>query len=373
MDFKKALSQTKVQVMMSPKTSFISNVMLALKVEESGAIPTAATEGTKLMFNPEFFLGLSPKERVFLLLHETWHVIQEDPLRMKKAKYPKVMNFAQDYYINQRLVDEGFTMIQGGLYDKKYAGMTVVAIYDDLVKHGSEQEEQNPLAGDVQEAEGTPEEQKEAQTKVQEIISKAVMQAEISNQAGTIPEDIMRRVEDIRNPKLSWHQILEHYMQERVFDEYSWARRNRRISSIYLPSLWNEGMGEIRCYVDCSGSISQKELALEVKEMLYIKEISNPSKMVLHAFSHVLGKEQAFDRDEDIKFDADVSGGTSLSSVWRDIQNNPETEVTVIFTDGYVDVPPIDDLTCDVVFVIVNNKSWTHPDATVIHMEIPHD
>lgn len=376
MDFKKALSVAKVQLMMAPQTAFVSSVMLALNLREDDSVPTACTDGLDIKFNPSFFLGLTSKVRISLILHETWHVIHEDPIRMAKASHPKIMNAAQDYYINQRLVDGGFPLGEGWLFDSKYQGMTIQQIYNKLLQDGQDGESSgsgNPLAGDVAPSEGQTPEQKATQHKIQEIISKAAMQAEMAKQAGTIPEDIARRIEEIRNPKLAWHQILERYMHDRVHDEYSWARRNRRYSDIYLPSLWNEGMGEIRCYIDCSGSISQQELALEVKEMIYIKEISNPALMTLKAFSHDLGREQAFERDEDIQFDADVSGGTSLRPVWRDIQQNQDTEVAVIFTDGWVDVPPIDDLACDVVFVIVENSNWDHPDATVIHMELPRD
>lgn len=380
LSFKKALSQAKVKVMMAPQTAFISSVMLALDLVESDTVPTASTDGLRILINPEFFLGLSSDERVFLLLHETWHVVKEDPLRMRKAKHPKIMNFAQDFHINNQLIDEGFKMIQGGLSDAKYKGWSVVQIYNDLIKDADKSEQQygegsgNPLAGDVEPVPdgASKEEIREQQVKVAEILAKAAMRAEMAKQAGSIPEDVIRRIEEIRNPKLPWHQVLENYMHERVFDEYSWSRRNRRVRSAYLPALWNEGMGEVRCYLDCSGSISQKELSLEVKEMMYIKEIANPLAMSLHAFSTVLGKEQRFERDEDIKFDADASGGTCLRCVWDDLQQHEETEVAVIFTDGYVSVPPLEDLECDVVFVIVNNPSWTHPDATVIHMEINH-
>ena len=366
MDFNKALSQTKVKVMMTPNTAFISSVLLSLHLEASEDIPTACTEGTFIKFNPEFFLGLTAQERVFLVLHECWHVVHEDPIRMKKASDPKRMNAAADYYINNMLKKEKHHLIKGGLYAPKYDGMTIQQIYDALE---NQEPEDNTLDGDVQPFQGDAEKLK---NDVQEIVVKAAMQAEMAGQGDTLPSHVRDILEKIRNPKLPWHQTLEKYMQERVHDEYSWARRNRRISSVYLPSLWNEGMGEIRSYIDCSGSVSQHELALEVKEMCYIQEVTNPSKMTLRAFSHTLGKEQSYARDEDILFDADVSGGTSLLPVWRDIQANPETEVVVIFTDGYVQVPPVDELSVDVVFVIVNNPDWKHPDCTVLHMEIGH-
>lgn len=371
-DLKKILSQTKVRLMMSPKSGFISSVLMALDVHFSEEVPTACTEGTSIKLNPKFFTDLPPNQRLFLLLHETWHVVYEHPWAMRNSSNPQVLNQAQDHYINLSLVKDGFEFIPGGCKDEKYIDWTVKDIYEDLLKNGSGNGG-GGIGSDVQAPEGNAEKAKDAKVRVREIICKAAMTAEMSGQAGSIPEDVKRMIEDIRNPKLPWHQVLENYMQERVREEHSWNRRNKRYPDVYLPSLAGEGMGEVRSYVDASGSISNKELGLEVAEMIYIKELVNPIRMSITAFACHLGKEQAFERDEEIEFDVDVGGGTNLRPVWADIQNAPETEVVVIFTDGYVEVPPAADLDCDVIFVIVNNPNWQHPDFTVIHMEIGHD
>ncbi|CAL9959650.1 HNH endonuclease [Vibrio phage D292] len=371
-DLNKILSQTKVRLMMSPKSGFISSVLMALDVQYSEEVPTACTSGTSISINPKFFADLPPNQRLFLLLHEAWHVVYEHPWAMRSSDNPDILNQAQDHYINLSLVKDGFEFIPGGCKDEKYVDWTVKAIYEDLLKNGSGSGS-GGIGRDVQPTKGDEAKAKETKVRVQEIICKAAMAAELGNQAGSIPEDVKRMIEEIRNPKLPWHQVLENYMQERVREEHSWNRRNKRYPDVYLPSLAGEGMGEIRSYVDASGSISNKELGLEVAEMVYVKEMVNPTRMSITAFACHLGKEQAFERDEEIEFDVDVGGGTNLHPVWADIQNAPETEVVIIFTDGYVDVPPAADLDCDVIFVIVNNPSWQHPDFTVIHMEIGHD
>ncbi|AUR97308.1 putative metallopeptidase domain protein [Vibrio phage 1.238.A._10N.261.52.F10] len=374
-DVNTLISQTKVKVMMSPKTGFISALMLALEQSADESVPTAQTNGLSIKYNPTWFSSLDLPRRVFLMLHETWHVAYDHCVPLDKQYDPKTMNDAQDYYINNQLIKEGFTFVEGGLKDTKYGGWTVMQIYDDLIKSGK-QNQSNSMGSDIKPAEGTPEEQKETQTKIQEAIVKAATQAKMAGQGDSIPDEINRFVEEVLNPKLKWHQVLEHYMHERVKDEYSWSRRNRRYPDVYLPSLWSEGMGEIRCYRDASGSISHRELCLETAEILYIKETVNPSLMTITDFSHYLGEPREFERADEITtcdIPANAQGGTDLAPVWRDLKANEETEVAVIFTDGYVSVPPLDELSCDVVFVIVNNKEWTHPDCTVIHMEIKHE
>ncbi|WAI96152.1 metallopeptidase domain protein [Vibrio phage vB_VhaP_PG11] len=366
-DFTEEMGRTKVRIMMKPNTAFISAVMMALEFKVDNEIPTAQTNGLTIAFNEEFYKNLTVNQRVFLVLHETWHVAFDHILRATDMGYDlKRWNYATDYVINNMLVAEGHEFIQGGLLDPKYNNMTAEEVYAALPESPSTP---NVLDGDLGQP-GSAEEKDDMRAKVQEVIAKAAMQASMANQAGSVPSDIMRAIEEARNPKLPWPVILEQFLTERIQDEYSWNKRNRRFNHIYLPSLDNEGMGEIRSYVDASGSISQKELALEVAEMRYIKEVANPISMTLRAFSTVLGKEQTFARDEEIEFDVDASGGTCGTPIIRDLEQHPECEVAVIFTDGYVDFPSIENVNAELIFVIVNNPSWTTDLGRVIHMEI---
>lgn len=382
-DADKALSKARVGIMMKENTAFISSVMMSLSFRWDDKIPTACTNGLEIRINPDFFESLPPKQRVFLLLHETWHVAFMHVTRCFDMGYdPQKWNYAADYVINIMLVDEGHEFIEGGLLEEKYRGWDADSVYKDLPDDPSQQQS-NILDGDMEQAgddsggsdgdqdgQGQGVSADEVKVKVQEVLARATMQADMAQQAGSVPADIRRAVEEARNPKLPWNVVLEQYMSERIQDEYSWNKRNRRFSHVYLPGLDNEGMGEVRCYLDASGSVSQRELDLQVAEMKYIKEISNPSVMALHAFSTVLGREQRFERDEEIEFDVDAGGGTCVVPIIRDLEEHDETEVAVIFTDGYFTMPDTSHLNCDLVWVIVNNESWTTDTGRVIHMKI---
>lgn len=376
-DAEKALSKAKVGIMMKENTAFISSVMMSLSFHWDQNIPTAGTNGLEIRINPAFFESLNPKQRVFLLLHETWHVAFMHVTRCFDFNYdPEKWNYAADYVINIMLVDEGHEFIQGGLLDEKYRGWDADAVYRDLpdppkmpqnILHG---DIQNPGSnGDSQDGAGGPTAD-EIKVKTAEVLARATMQADMAQQAGSVPADIRRAVEEARNPKLPWNVVLEQYMSERIQDEYSWNKRNRRFSHVYLPGLDSEGMGEVRCYLDASGSVSQKELSLQVAEMKYIKEVANPTVMALHAFSTELGREQRFERDEEIEFDVDAGGGTCVQPIMRDLAEHEETEVAVIFTDGCFSMPDTSHLQCDLVWVIVNNPEWTTDTGRVIHMRI---
>lgn len=374
-DRDKALSKAKVAIMMKPTTAFISSVMMALKFKWDDKEPTAYTDGLSIGINDSFWERLTAGQRVFLLLHETWHVALYHVTRCAESKKyePKKWNYATDYYINLMLVKEGFEFIPGGLLNHDYDDLSVDEIYDRLPDVNSLPK--NALDGDIKDP-GSKSDGSESATsedvkaQITEALARAMMQAEMAGQAGSIPQDIRRAVDAIRNPKLPWTVVLEQYMSERIQDEYSWNKRNRRFSHVYLPGLDSEGMGEVRCYVDASGSVSNHELALEVAEMCYIKEVANPLLMTLRAFACSLGRVQQFDRDQEIQFDVDTGGGTSFGPIYDDLMDNPETEVAVIFTDGELSVPDTSALPCDLVWVIVNNPSWTTDTGRVIHMEI---
>src|SRR5579863_8307646 len=51
---------------------------------------------------------------------------------------------------------------------------------------------------------------------------------------------------------------------ETIPTDYTWARPNRRHvwSGLYLPGITSESVGEIAIAVDCSGSVSARQLGL---------------------------------------------------------------------------------------------------------------
>jgi predicted metal-dependent peptidase len=44
-------------------------------------IPTAATDGRRIWYNPEYLASSKPPERVFVFAHEVYHAIQNHPKR----------------------------------------------------------------------------------------------------------------------------------------------------------------------------------------------------------------------------------------------------------------------------------------------------
>ena len=137
MDTEKRLSKAKTALIL--EHPFVGNIALNMPFELTEDIPTAATNGERVMFNPDFCEELSDEELKFLVAHECMHPMLEHPFR-RQDRDIRVWNQAGDYVINQLLVDENMgKMPEGGLYDMDVwhkGGGTTDGIYKILPKKG---------------------------------------------------------------------------------------------------------------------------------------------------------------------------------------------------------------------------------------------
>lgn len=397
-----AIEKAKVKMMLTKDSAFLASVMLSMNIEADEKQETAKLEGLDLRINPEWFLGLPEAQQKATLTHQAWHVALEHEFRaMPFIDNMDKFNKAADHEVNTMLYDAGFELPPNAPCDMQYKGMPAEAIYkllEDEDGGDDDQDDNNGDGGGSGDSDGdgdgrsndqmqndlssppdknsTNEKQQqfaEAQDKITDTLAKAAMAAEMAGQGDSVPQSVQRMLDNIRNPKLPWNTILENYLNDRTKDDYSWSKRNRRYQDIYLPSLDSEGMGEIRMYGDQSGSFGDREFSVSVRELQYIQEIMNPSKMVYRAFTTQLTEEEVFTREEVFAPVARVCGGTDITPVIQDIRES-SAEIAVIFTDGYFYNVDMENLGTDIIWVIVGNESWTCPKGfKTIHMEIPHD
>lgn len=390
-----AIDMARTKLMLSKDASFLATVALSLNIKADESCETADINGLDLRINSEWFLGLSEEERVGVMAHHSWHVALEHQFRgMLYANDMSKFNKACDHEVNTMLYDAGYKLPPNSPCDMQYHKMPAEKIYKLLEDEDSNDNDDNDGGNDNDNGErpndnmqndlqtppdknSTNQQQqdfKHQQDKVTDAISKAVMQADMNKQAGSVPNSIREMLDKINNPRLPWNVILENYLNERTKEDYSWSKRNRRYQDVYLPALYSEGMGEIRMYGDQSGSFGDVEFAASVAELKYIQDLMNPTNMVYRAFTCTLTEEEHFPRDTPFEPVARVCGGTSIGPVIEDIRNT-DGELAVIFTDGYFSNVDMENLNgTDIIWVIVNNPSWECPMGfKTIHMEINDD
>ena len=106
-------------------------------------ISTAATNGSKIFFDCEFYSTLTQKQREFVLAHEVWHNIYLHFLRLG-TRNPMLWNIATDMEINHMLKNEGMELIKDCcLPEPIVAGKCAEDIYNYLMKNQNNQNNQN--------------------------------------------------------------------------------------------------------------------------------------------------------------------------------------------------------------------------------------
>ena len=113
---------------------------------------TAATDGKKIYFYPEFLADLTFEQRLFLMAHEFFHVkfkhVERERERLKQdgdSFNHNVWNIATDAIINEMLSSiDGLPIIEGGVNYPEAKAYTAEEYYDILMQKREEHYEQNP-------------------------------------------------------------------------------------------------------------------------------------------------------------------------------------------------------------------------------------
>jgi predicted metal-dependent peptidase len=87
------LDRTKSAAFLGKNAAFLGSLLCGMEFEWSKAFPTAATNGFRLWWNPDFYMGLSPRARETVLIHELWHPGRLHFIRMGNRD-PLIWNYA---------------------------------------------------------------------------------------------------------------------------------------------------------------------------------------------------------------------------------------------------------------------------------------
>ena len=127
------------------KSPFIGEMLLRFSIVPTYdcRCNTAATDGSKIFFDCEFYSKLNEKQREFVLAHEVWHNIFLH-FRRRQTREPMMWNIATDMEINHMLQNEGMEVLADAcLPDPIVAGKNAEDIYAHLMKQQQKQQKQN--------------------------------------------------------------------------------------------------------------------------------------------------------------------------------------------------------------------------------------
>ena len=327
----------KAKVELMTRSAFISTIALSLRHVITDKTKTADVSKTTIRYNPEFLKSQTVTQFAGLMAHECWHVAFQH-LARRGDRDPIIWNCAGDYIINHMLTKAGFEIPTAGLLDQKYGdGWSTDSVYDDLMKEKKDFDT-DKLMLDLREEEGSEKDGLARDSAVTNIIVRARTQAQMSGKhaVGEIPDEILRIIDELLNPKLPWQVILNRFLDQRVREEYSWARRNRRYQNdTYMPSLHSYGLGHLTFAIDTSGSIDDEELQEMLSEIKGVQQTFNPESMTIIDCDSVIHKIHDVTQNTDImSLDFHGGGGTSFQPVLDYVSEHP-TQALIYFTDLY--------------------------------------
>jgi len=336
------LLKAKIEIM--TRSVFLSTIILSVRHNISEDIPTAATDGLCIMYNPNFISKLTHFQMAGLMAHEAWHIAFQHLLR-RGGRDAYIWNIAGDYIINFLVLRDGFELPEGGAVSDKYDDKwSTDAIYDDIFDNAEQITlTLQDIMGEPGEASGLT--KGELTSEVTDVLSRAHTQSTMAGKSkGEIPGEIERVIERLLNPVIPWEVLLYRWLDRKVREEYTWNRRNRRFSHAYLPSMQNLGLGKLTFAVDTSGSQDDREVAQILTELHAVQKTFCPEEMIIIDCDARIHHVHEIGPDTDIlslKFTG--NGGTRFKPVLDYVTEHP-TQALIYFTDlyGEIELPEVD-------------------------------
>jgi predicted metal-dependent peptidase len=380
------LTRARVQLLLLQP--FFGTLGLRLKLIP-GDLPTMATDGSRIVYNPAFVDELKPAELEGTLAHEVLHCALGHQCR-RGERDSRLWNEAADFAVNPILIGNGFALPAGALIDPAFANMSAEEIYARLLRRRSEgagaAQQQKTIAGGgmghgpqgthsaapsdpmSDSSNGSGPSQSEPQTgqavgptsmrsggfgEVWDATDEdghtaspaekrrqehewgiAAEQAQRSAKAwGHEPSGIERPLSESRQSQQDWRAILRDFVAATTPSDYRWTPPNRRYiaSGLYLPSVERRGLGEIVIAVDTSGSIGKIELEQFAGEISAISEEARPEVIYVVYCDAAVQCAQEFRTSEPVQLEPKGGGGTDFCPVFEWVTEKDLTPTCLIY------------------------------------------
>ena len=284
---------------------FWGYLLLQMKLVPASELPAfAATDAVShIWFNPGLTRNLNVRELGFVLAHEVCHQVLAS-MERRNGREEFKWNMAADYAINAMVADitipgappwsdnRLYQMPEGALFHPKYCNLVAEVIYEHLCR---KELKTAPVAVDVilpggdETALHLPavsdhrggidihlpyELDADQQELLRERILAAVENFHANSDRGDLPEELLRSVGLLDEPKIPWQRVLHHYVDAILnSDDYSLARPNKRYlaQDLIVPGHYGESISNLVVALDSSGSMTPeniREVAGEIRGMV---------------------------------------------------------------------------------------------------------
>jgi predicted metal-dependent peptidase len=162
--------------------------------------------------------------------------------------------------------------------------------------------------------------------------------AESARKAGKLPGSLESILDEIKEPKVCWKQVLARFLRSNNTDDFSWQKPNRRFigQGLYLPSMYNPSVDEIAVVSDTSGSRTDTELNQDLAEISSILRDLSPEAIHLIQCDTEVNSDISYTREslplKTIEFNG--RGGTRFAPAIEYVnKHHPNVASLIYLTD----------------------------------------
>lgn len=378
-------------------------------------INTWATDGKQIYYptnhldlleSTDFSSNHYTELTTLLIAHECMHIALKHCSRGIN-KNRELWNKATDYVINSEenlgsllpKFSDYCRSLRGLLCPPKFEGLSAEEIYTALKvqqdnDNSEPEEEEGENDGNTGGGKGAsnacnndlrvPKNSKELEEVIQaenqivteaKIISNIQGPAATSTGVGRYRGSVHRNLNLTKVKAMAWSKLLAKYVNNTEDPDYSWSKRNRRYSDVYLPSLYNVGdnLSEVHVYVDLSGSIDISKSNTFLCQVQAMQRVLNLQKVYVKGWADSVRSKPVVitpysDNLDDIYNDLPnecIGCGTEIVPVVKDI-NKVKPTVAVVFTDGEFPIIGTEELKYPVIWVKWGKREFTPPKGKVV-------
>jgi predicted metal-dependent peptidase len=384
------------------KSPFFATLALFARFIPSQQLPTAATDGKDIFYNPDYLHSLPVTQQDGLLLHEVLHAALLHVVR-QGVREAELWNIAADIVVNGIICKQGiFELPPGRLRDQKLEDLSVEEIYELLLKNknnsfnslkllhpdllneapsdastsgdsrdlqsdnnpniqipptplkegglsdgnqlkGSNKKiNENPLDSNNYSKNHSLSEKRKAPLEEhwQNALQQASVIARTVNQ-GVLPAGIERELGALNAAQINWRSYLWRYLVQTPTDFSGFDRRFIG-RGLYLEALQGENI-QVYVAVDTSGSIDNQQLSMFLSEVAGI--LSSYPHLKCELYYVDAEAYGPYELNSDMTFPKpEGGGGTSFVPFFEKVAESWDgftQSVCIYLTDGYGSFPDV--------------------------------
>lgn len=353
---------------------------------------TAATDGKRIYFNPQFLEELSDAELDFVMMHEILHVVLQHCLR-KGNRDNERFNIACDIVVNSNILlsenmnpkaivlrkygesmhlapdgKEGYEYTVEQVYDmlpRRKEGDPEHALTGGMEKYGNSTWDDHTKWGMYEDDETLRDTWGKRFTDACEAISIR----DPLKQRGLLPLVAERFLKELYKPQTDWRLILNDFVQKEIVD-YSFAPPDRRFdeSLFFLPEFNDKEdfVEDILFMIDTSGSMTDDMITAAYSEVKgAIDQFDGKLKGWLGFFDAAIIEPQPFSDEAEFEIIKPAGGGgTDFRIIFEYVNCQMADKLPasiIIMTDGFAPFPEEEMVGNIPVLWLLNNEQVEPP------------